>query len=320
MNRTIQIVGGVLLAITLAACSHGNGRSPGAITVKDADGNSVNVVDSSRIVSVGTPGTETLYALGAGSRLVGVDNSSSEYIKEAAHLPQIGTRTALSAEGILSLRPTLVVFSVDAGPPQVIEQLRSAGVTTLVLPSDFTIDVVKQKIQTIAEAVGLGPKGAEVNRSIDKEIADIEAQIAGTTSRPKVLFVGRGPNMPNATMSGSGTTIDELIRLAGGVNPMSSFQGFKEMTDEAVISAAPDVILMTEKSFARSGGVDGVLTFPGVKLTGAGKNRRVVTVSDMYFQGFGPAVCKAVSELMFKLHPELVRNNQDSRTSVEDRR
>jgi iron complex transport system substrate-binding protein len=110
--------------------------------------------------------------------------------------------------------------------------------------------------------------------------------------------------MPNATMSGKGTTIDEMIRLAGGTNPMADFQGFKDMTDEAVVNAAPDIILMTEHSFERSGGVDGVLKFPGVALTPAGKARAIVAVSDVYFQGFGPGLGKAVKDLAAKFYPD----------------
>ncbi len=104
------------------------------------------------------------------------------------------------------------------------------------------------------------------------------------------MFVGRGPNMPNATMSGAGTTIDEMIKLAGGTNPFTDFTGFREMTDEAVVAVQPDIILITQKSFERSGGADGVVKFPGVALTPAGKNKRIVPVCDMYFQGFGPGV------------------------------
>ena len=126
-------------------------------------------------------------------------------------------------------------------------------------------------------------------------------------STPKVMFVGRGPNMPNATMSGAGTTIDEMIKLAGCTNPFTDFTGFREMTDEAVVAAQPDIILITQKSFERSGGVDGVLKFPGVALTPAGKNKRIIPVSDMYFQGFGPSVGKSVKELVPKFHPELAK-------------
>ena len=97
--------------------------------------------------------------------------------------------------------------------------------------------------------------------------------------------------------------INVMIRLAGGTNPMADFDGFKDMTDEAVVNAAPDIILMTEHSFERSGGIDGVLNFPGVALTPAGKARRIVTVSDVYFQGFGPGLGKAVLDLAAKFSP-----------------
>lgn len=275
------------------------------VTVTDAGGQKVNVADSSRVVSVGTAGTETVAALGAASRLVGVDNTSGEYVAEAKDLPKVGTRTALNAEGIISLRPTLVVVSADVGPPQVIDQLKAGGITVLTLPADYTVEAVKGKVRTVARALGLDAKGEEVAASIDRDMGEVNQLLSRAPSKPKVMFVGRGPNMPNATTSGAGTTIDEMIRLAGGVNPFDDFQGFREMTDEAVVRAAPDVILMTEKSFERSGGVEGVLKFPGVALTPAGKNRRVVSVSDMYFQGFGPGVGRAVRELALKLHSEL---------------
>jgi iron complex transport system substrate-binding protein len=175
----------------------------------------------------------------------------------------------------------------------------------LTLPANFTIATVLQKVRTIARALGLESRGAELEASVESDVNDVAKLLSHAKSKPKVLFVGRGPNMPNATMSGAGTTVDEMIRLAGGVNPLTGFEGFREMTDEAVVSAAPDVILMTEKSFERSGGVEGVLKFPGVALTPAGKSRRVVPVSDMYFQGFGPGVGRAVRELVLKLHTEL---------------
>ena len=281
-----------------------NGVKSG-IEVSDADGKAVIIADNSRIVAIGTAVTETVYALGAGEKLVGVDSSSSEYLPQSANLPKVGPRTTLSAEGILSLKPTLVILTADSGPPPVIEQLRNSGIAVLTLTSDYTVETVKAKVKTISRAVGLETKGNEIADSIDREMIEAAKLTAKIQDKPKVMFVGRGPNMPNATMSGSGTTIDEMIKLGGGVNPNTEFKGFREMTDEAVVAAQPDVILITEKSFARSGGIDGVLTFPGVKLTPAGKNRRIVTVSDMYFQGFGPGVGKAVRGLIAKLHPEL---------------
>lgn len=296
---------GATCVLLLSNCRPSANSNPNGISLTDAEGKTITINDSSRIVSVGTATTETIYALGLGARVVGIDNASAEYVKETNGLPKVGSRTALSAEGILSLKPTLVILTNDTGPPPVLDQLKSSGVTTFSLPANYTVEAVKEKVRAIARALGVEARGTELANSIDRDMNEAASLLSGATSKPKVLFVGRGPNMPNATMSGKGTTIDEMIRLAGGVNPMDSFQGFREMTDEAVINAAPDVILITEKSFERSGGVDGVLKFPGVALTPAGKNRRVVAVSDMYFQGFGPSVGRAVRDLVLKFHPEL---------------
>jgi iron complex transport system substrate-binding protein len=275
------------------------------VSVTDAEGKTVSVADASRIVSVGTAVTETIYALSAGERLIGVDNSSAEYIPETKNLPKVGPRSTLSAEGILSLKPTLVILNADSGPPQIYEQLRNSGVTVLTLEPNYTVETVKSKVRAIAKALSLDAKGDEINNSIDAELREVEKLLEKKQATPKVMFVGRGPNMPNATMSGAETTVDEMIRLAGGANPMNNFTGFREMTDEAVVAAQPEIILMTERSFERSGGAEGVLKFPGVALTPAGKNRRIVPVSDMYFQGFGPGVGRAVRELAYKFHPDL---------------
>ncbi len=293
-------------AFLLLACQTPTNNSNVSGTVAtDAAGKDILIADSSRIVSIGTAITETIYALGAGERVVGVDNSSREYIAGAKNLPTVGARNALNAEGILSLKPTLVILGADSAPPQIFDQLRNAGIAVLTLTPDYKIETVKSKVLTIAKAIGMDAKAAEINNEIDNKMSEVNKMLANVNEKPKVMFVGRGPNMPNATMSGAGTTIYEMIKLGGGTNPFTDFTGFREMTDESVVAAQPDIILMTEKSFERSGGVDGVLKFPGVALTPAGKNKRIVAVSDMYFQGFGPGVGTAVRELAVKFHPEL---------------
>ena len=309
MNKLISVSTFWFLLIVVGICGScrnptiGNGSKTG-VAVTDADGKTVTIADSSRIVSIGTATTETIYALDAGSKVVGVDNPSGEYVPQSAALPKVGARTTLDAEGILSLKPTLVILNADSGPPQIFDQLRNAGIAVLTLTPNYNIETLKQKIDTIAQAIGAGDKAPAINQKIDAEMSNVAKLLAEMPERPKVMFVGKGPNMPNATMSGAGTTIDEMIKLAGGTNPFTDFTGFRPMTDEAVVAAQPDAILITEKSFERSGGVDGVITFPGVALTPAGKNKRIVPVSDMYFQGFGPGVGKAVRELALKLHPK----------------
>lgn len=297
MKHRHLILSFVIFCLSLfAACQRTTNNAP------QSNANSSTVKDTSRIVSIGTATTETIYALGAGGRVVGVDNASAEYIKESSTLPKVGARNALSAEGVLSLKPTLVVASSDAGPPQAFEQIKAANVSVLTLPANYNVDAVKDKIRTLGKTLGAEAKAEELNAGINRDMTEVSKLLSNAKSKPKVMFVGRGPNMPNATMSGEGTTIDEMIKLSGGVNAMSGFSGFREMTDEAVVAAQPDVILITERSFERSGGVEGVLKFPGVALTPAGKSKRIIPVSDMYFQGFGPGVGRAVLELARKLH------------------
>lgn len=305
MKKLTLIIAILFCALFAASCKRQANTNANGVSVKDAQGQTVVIGDTSRIVTVGTSVTESVYALGANSKLVGTDNSSHEYIPETKALPTVGSLRALNAEGLLSLKPTLLITTADAGPNEVLTQLKAANVAVLTLPTNYSVEDVKTRIKTIAHALSLDAKGDEIASGIDKEMADVNALLQKAQSKPKVIFCGRGPNAPNATMSGKKTTINEMINLAGGVNPITEFEGFKPMTDEAVVAAQPDAILITERSFERSGGVDGVLKFPGVALTPAGKNRRIIPVSDMYFQGFGPGLGKAVRELVLKFHPEV---------------
>ncbi len=132
-----------------------------------------------------------------------MDNSSRECIPESKNLPTVGARNALNAEGILSLKPTLVILGADSAPPQIFEQLRSAGIAVLTLTPNYTIKTVKSKVSTIAKAVGADAKAAEINSSIDNEMNEVNKMLANLEEKPKVMFVGRGPNMPNATMDSS---------------------------------------------------------------------------------------------------------------------
>jgi iron complex transport system substrate-binding protein len=104
-------------------------------------------------------------------------------------------------------------------------------------------------------------------------------------------------------VSGSGTSSESMIELAGGVNAVTGFTNYKPLTAEGVVAAAPDVILLTSRGLESAGGVDALLKQPGLALTPAGKARRVVAMDDLYLLGFGPRLGQAVKELCGKLHP-----------------
>lgn len=288
-GRTILILLGHILAVAPFARAG----------FEDGDGGRST---ASRVVSVGGSLTEIVYALGATDALVGTDTSSG-YPEAATRLPQVGYQRRLSAEGVLSLNPTLVLATADAGPPAAMEQIRSAGVPVMTVPSARTPDGIKQKIRTVARALGREEKGEELARILDADLLLAKAYLAGANMKPRVLFIyarGQGTMM----VSGSGTSAHTMIQLSGAENAVSGYDNYKPLTAEAVVAAEPDVILMLSSGLESLGGVDGLLKAPGVALTPAGKNRRIVAMDGLYLLGFGPRTGKAVLELAREFHSE----------------
>ncbi|WP_201345932.1 hemin ABC transporter substrate-binding protein [Thiohalobacter sp. COW1] len=256
-----------------------------------------------RIVSVGGSITEIVYALGAGERLVGVDTTSL-WPEAAQALPQVGYQRNLSAEGVLSLAPTLVLATHEAGPADVIEQLRQAGVTVVRLPDRPEPGVIANKVRGVASALGLEAAGERLARRIVAHQQRVTQRLAGIEARPRVLFlldIGRGSPLA----AGRDTAAATMIRLAGADNALDGFASYKPISAEAIVAAAPEILLMSDATLQQLGGVEGVLEMPGVALTPAGRQRRIVTMNGLYLLGFGPRQPQALQDLATLLHPEL---------------
>ncbi|WP_019010234.1 heme/hemin ABC transporter substrate-binding protein [Deinococcus aquatilis] len=272
-------------------------------TVTGADGQPFVVQDTSRVITLGGPVTEIVFALGAGAKVIAAD-TSSYYPAAVTRLPKIGYQRALTAEGIISLKPTLVIATTEAGPPTTLAQLRAAGINILILPVEYTPQGTKTKISTIARIFGKESKAAELNAGIDRDLVKASLLTARFKSQPKVMFIyARGAQ--SVQISGSETAADAMIRLAGGVNPLGSVQGYKPLTAEAAVAAAPDVVLMLSGGMESVGGKAGLLKLPGLGQTPAAKNGRIVALDDLYLLGFGPRLGRAVQDLTLQLHPEL---------------
>lgn len=256
-----------------------------------------------RIVGLGNPVTETLYALGVGERVVGAD-LSSQHPAAAAALPKVGYYRQFSAEGVLSLAPDLVLASDGAGPAVALERVRGAGVVVQVLALADDLAGARANVRAIAAAVDRVEEGERLISALDATVAEAEALVGRTTTRPRALFVyARGPGM--VQVAGLGTPAAELMRLAGAVNAVDAVREFKPISAEAVIAARPDFVVVPSRGLESVGGTAGLLALPGVLQTPAGAAGRVIAIDDLKLLGFGPRVGEALLELVRALHPEL---------------
>lgn len=255
-----------------------------------------------RVVPLGGPVTETVYALGAGDLVVGTD-TSSVYPEAATKLPQVGYQRALAAEGVLSLKPDLVLATDEAGPANVLEQLRAAGVRLVLVPSEHSVAGAQAKVRAIAAALDRADGGEKLVADIARQAQDAHAEIEKMAARPAVLFLyARGGATMN--VAGQHTAADAMIALAGARNAVTGYDGYKPLTAEAAVAAAPEFILTLDRGLASVGGTERLLTQPGLDATPAGQNKRVVALDDLYLLGFGPRTGAAILDLACALHPD----------------
>jgi iron complex transport system substrate-binding protein len=256
--------------------------------------------DATRLISVGSAVTETVYALHGEKNLVGVDTSSL-YPADATKLPQVGYERALAAEGVLSLHPTLIIASSESGPPNVLEQIKSAGTPLLIVPAEHSVAGAKKKIELIAAALHKEEAGRQLITKIDGDLQPVSAILAASAEKPRVLFIyARGAGTLN--VAGQETAADGMIQLAGGVNAVDGYKGYRPLTPEAAVTARPDVILLTTRGLESAGGKEGLLNSPGLALTPAGKSGQIVVIDDVLLLSFGPRTGQAVAELAKALH------------------
>ena len=270
------------------------------VTVTGFDGVAVTVTDNSRIVAADQYGTlaETVFALGLGDNLVGRDTSAA--FPAAENVPDVTpTGHSLSAEGILALSPTVVLTDTSIGPRAVQDQIRAAGIPVVYFDPTRTLAGVATQIEAVAAALGVPDAGADLAERTNTEISAAADATPESTEPPKIAFLYmRGPAIK--MLAGPGSGADALIEALGardaGVESGLTEQ-FVPVTSEALIAAAPDVILMMTKGLESIGGIEGLEQIPGIAQTPAGRERRVVDMDDDTILSFGPNTGKVLGAL-----------------------
>lgn len=251
--------------------------------------------DSPRLLTLGGSVTEIVVALGAGDLLIARD-STSTYPPEVEKLPDVGYVRALSPEGVLSVAPDLILSEKGAGPAETIAVLEAAGVEFVTMPDDPTPQGVLDKIDAVAQALRLHEKGAALRAEVAAGLEAAQVRADAVTERKRVLFV-LSLQSGRVMAGGAGSSAEGIIELAGGVNAASGFDGYKQMTDEAVIAAAPDIILMMDREGDLSISDADVMAHPALGLTPAAESGNILRMNGMLLLGFGPRTPAAATAL-----------------------
>lgn len=255
-----------------------------------------------RIITAGSAITETVCALGECGKIVASDRTSM-YPAEIQQLPSIGYRSGINAEGILSLKPTMVIAESDYVEQSVLQQLSSASVKLVIIDRKLHFEDTKKMIQQIGTALHKTQEANKLISDIENDLHDAQHMLSKNTKIPRVLCIY---NRGTATISAGGTdTFAEILKYVGAQNAFPGIEGYKSLNTEAVIKANPEYLLMVESGVESLGGIDGVLKIPGVAMTTAGKQKQVLSMESLKLTNFGPRLGKAVKELIVQLHPEL---------------
>jgi len=291
MNRKTFRAGRLALAGLLALME--GAALPGVIAV----GARAGEASPERVVCVSKQINEFMFAIGAQAVIVARD-LTSVYPPEITKLPSVGYHRALSAEGILSAKPTLFLTDGNVGPDAVIAQVKTVGIPVLVLRPGATPDSARLLLEDLGRRFH---HQAEAQKVLEQWRAGMEQvrrdSALAPEPRPRVLFMHFGQLINNYLGIRSGTPADRILRWAGGVNAIDSVGTMRRLTPEFIARCAPDVIVATDVGFDRVGSAAKFAELPGVSLTPAARNGRIYRIDETEIMYFGPRTPGAVRHL-----------------------
>ncbi|MDB5537827.1 MAG: hemin transporter substrate-binding protein [Devosia sp.] len=286
MRFAPKVIAAISIALALSTASFAQDLKPFA--------------DTSRLVSIGGSLTEIIYALGEEKRLVARDQTAT-YPEAALALPDVGYMRALAPEGVLSVTPTALLVIEGSGPPEALDVLAHAGVDYQTVPEGFSHEGILTKVRAVGQALGVPEKAEALATELDTALKAVEARTAAVPERKKVLFI-LSTQGGKIQASGTDTAANGIIELAGALNAITDYSGYKALTEEAIITANPDVILMMDRGGDHGGTDAELLAHPAIALTTAGKNHAIIRLDGAYLLGFGPRTASVVGELVDALY------------------
>lgn len=258
-----------------------------------------------RIIALGGDVTEIIYALDAGQDIIARDSTSLRP-KQAEALPDIGYLRQLNAEGILALKPTMVIASSAASPSRVLQQISTAGVKVILVPTSQSLRGIEAKITTIAKALHYEAKAPGLIDALQKQTASIQTGLP--VYRLLYIMANSGTQV---LVAGRETAADAVIKLAGQKNAVQRMPHYQALSAEAMIAAKPDAIIIDGEALEALGGEQYIWHLSGVSQTPAGQARRLIRVDQLDLLTFSLSTPEAIRNLQSKLE-EIYANAANS--------
>jgi len=253
------------------------------------------VAQAKRIITLSSAISETVNALGYGKNILATD-VTSVWPEEINRLPKVSRNRSFSVESITAYRPDLILVPEGDFSKENLYQFKSLGIRVVTIRQEFSVKGATKFIRQIAAAIGDKARGEQLAQKTESNINTTLSQLKKGSKSPKVLFIyARGVGTMN--VAGKGSSIDEIIKLAGGKNAIQEFSDFKPYTTEALIKSNPDVILMFDFGLSSLGGRAAFLDLPGVSYTNAGKNKKIIEMNGPLLINFSNRLPEAIKAL-----------------------
>jgi len=259
-----------------------------------------------RWVSAGGALTEWVVAVGGEAQLVGVD-TTSQHPESIRSLPSIGYQRQLSSEGILSLRPNILIGTEEMGPPPVLDQLRAAGVKVEVLSAGADVAALQANLSRLGGLLGKDTQARELTEQYARRLEVQHARVAQAqlhqTAPGVLLLVSHSGSQP--MVAGVGTVGDWLIKQAGGRN-LATHNGYKIFSAEAMAGLNPEVLVFTDRAQDGASSREALLKQnPLLAQTQAASSQRLIEIDPtLLVGGLGPRLPDAMNALSRAFYPE----------------
>lgn len=265
-------------AITIAALAHAGGNS-----------------DAQRIVAIGGSVTEIIYALGEEKRLIARDTTSN-FPPQANRLPDVGYMRALSSEGVLSVNPDLIVAISGSGPKETVDVLKQATVGYVEIEDKFDAQGVVSKIEAVGVALGVSDKAKILADKAADDLIAAETMAKASGKSPRAVFI-LSMQGGKVMAAGADTAANGILKMAGATNVFSDFTGYKQVADEAMLKAEPEVIVMMDRNGDHAADNSEFLAIPALAGSLAVHNGNIIRMDGNYMLGFGPRTAQVVRDL-----------------------